>query len=122
MLKQFRETGGVLFGTTSFWEGVDVPGDALSLVVIFKLPFAPPTSPVPKERMNRIDRAGGNSFMDFSLPQAVIRLRQGFGRLIRTSQDSGRVVILDPRLLTKRYGHVFIDSLPKCEVIVDGDA
>ncbi len=120
MLERFRKTAGVLFGTTSFWEGVDVPGKALSLVVIVKLPFAPPVSPVPKERMRRIDAKGGNSFMDYSLPQAVIRLRQGFGRLIRTREDYGTVAILDPRILTKRYGQVFRDSLPKCDVIIDG--
>ncbi len=121
MLKRFRENGGVLFGTSSFWEGVDVPGQALSLVIIVKLPFAPPTSPVPKERMRRIDQAGGNSFNEYSLPQAVIRLRQGFGRLIRTKKDSGTVAMLDPRLLTKYYGKVFLNSLPECEVIIDGD-
>jgi ATP-dependent DNA helicase DinG len=118
MLAKFREDGNsVLFGTDSFWQGVDVPGEALSHVIITKLPFEVPDRPLVEARTQEIDARGGNSFMEYSLPRAVIRLRQGFGRLIRTKEDRGAVTILDPRVTTKRYGRLFLDSLPPCEVV-----
>ena len=107
----------VLFGTDSFWQGVDVPGEALSHVVITKLPFDVPDRPLVQARTREIDANGGNSFMEYSLPRAVLKLKQGFGRLIRNREDRGAVTILDPRVVTKRYGRIFLESLPKCEVI-----
>ena len=113
LLRQFRELGNaVLLGTSSFWEGVDVKGDALSLVVIDKLPFAAPDDPVLSARLEEIRRRGGNPFFEYQLPQAVLALKQGVGRLIRDADDSGVIVLCDPRLMTRRYGRVFIDSLP----------
>jgi ATP-dependent DNA helicase DinG len=114
LLDAFKiDMASVLFATDSFWEGVDAPGETLELVVITKLPFRVPTDPVQKARAESLERKGGNSFMDLSLPEAVIRFKQGFGRLIRHSQDRGAVVVLDVRLLSKKYGRVFISSLPK---------
>jgi ATP-dependent DNA helicase DinG len=107
----------VLLGTDSFWQGVDVPGEALQNVIITKLPFMVPDQPLLQARMDAIRKAGGNPFRDYQLPQAVIKLRQGFGRLIRTQQDRGIVVILDPRIYSKPYGRMFIESLPECEVV-----
>ncbi|MEO5628541.1 MAG: ATP-dependent DNA helicase [Thermomonas sp.] len=113
LLQKFRESGnGVLLGTASFREGVDVAGDALSVVVIDKLPFAAPDDPVFEARLDAIRRSGGNPFRDEQLPQAVIALKQGAGRLIRTETDRGVLVLCDPRLLSKAYGKLFIDSLP----------
>jgi ATP-dependent DNA helicase DinG len=113
LLQRFRESGnGVLLGTASFREGVDVAGDALSVVVIDKLPFAAPDDPVFEARLDAIRRAGGNPFRDEQLPQAVIALKQGAGRLIRTETDRGVLVLCDPRLVGKSYGRVFLDSLP----------
>jgi len=113
LLQRFRASGnGVLLGTASFREGVDVAGDALSVVVIDKLPFAAPDDPVFEARLDAIRRAGGNPFRDEQLPQAVIALKQGAGRLIRTETDRGVLVLCDPRLTTKSYGRVFLDSLP----------
>lgn len=107
------DISSVLFATDSFWEGVDAPGKTLELVIITKLPFRVPTDPLQKARAEAIERSGGHSFMDLSLPEAVIRLKQGFGRLIRHSEDRGAVVILDSRLLKKRYGQIFVESLPR---------
>ena len=113
LLQRFRESGnGVLLGTASFREGVDVAGDALSVVVIDKLPFAAPDDPVFEARLDAIRRSGGNPFRDEQLPQAVIALKQGAGRLIRTETDRGVLVLCDPRLTQKSYGRVFLDSLP----------
>ncbi|MDH5833097.1 ATP-dependent DNA helicase [Luteimonas kalidii] len=113
LLQRFRESGnGVLLGAASFREGVDVAGEALSVVVLDKLPFAAPDDPVFEARLEAIRRAGGNPFRDEQLPQAVIALKQGVGRLIRTETDRGVLVLCDPRLTQKSYGHVFLDSLP----------
>ena len=120
MLSAFRQdTNSVLFGTSSFWEGVDVRGESLSNVIITRLPFEVPTHPVVEARMKQIEDRGGNPFMEFSLPEAVLRFKQGFGRLIRTQTDKGVVVILDGRVKTKFYGKQFLNSLPQCK-IVDG--
>jgi ATP-dependent DNA helicase DinG len=113
LLDRFRASGnGVLLGAASFWEGVDVPGDALSVVAIDRLPFAAPDDPVLEARLDAVRRTGGNPFRDEQLPSAVIALKQGAGRLIRSFEDRGLLVLCDPRLLGKSYGRVFFDSLP----------
>jgi len=117
LLRQFRELGNaVLLGTSSFWEGVDVKGDALSLVVIDKLPFAAPDDPVLSARLEGIRRRGGKPFFEYQLPQAVLALKQGVGRLIRDRNDFGVVMLCDPRLVTRAYGRIFLDSLPPMPV------
>lgn len=121
LLEQFRAAGAaVLFGVDSFWQGVDVQGEALSNVIITKLPFAPPDRPVIEARSEAIAERGEHPFMEYLLPQAVIKLKQGFGRLIRTASDRGLVAILDPRVLTKPYGRRFIEALPECRTFIDG--
>ncbi|OGU17621.1 MAG: helicase [Geobacteraceae bacterium GWC2_53_11] len=121
LLTQFRKEGNaVLFGTDSFWEGVDVKGEALRLVIIARLPFQVPTEPVQQARAEKIKADGGDPFRDFSVPQAVIKFRQGFGRLIRSRDDRGAVLILDRRVLNKSYGRTFLRSLPDTEVIKGG--
>ncbi|MGI5924230.1 MAG: ATP-dependent DNA helicase [Lentisphaeria bacterium] len=117
MLESFKETeGAVILGTASFWTGVDVPGDALSNVIITRLPFAVPDHPLCAARSEKAAREGRNSFFDYSLPDAVLKFRQGFGRLIRSKDDTGIVVVLDSRIVTKRYGRVFLNSIPACPV------
>lgn len=118
LLEQFKQDKtSVLFGTDSFWQGVDVEGDALENVIITKLPFKVPSDPIVEARVEAIERRGGNAFMDYSVPQAVIKLKQGFGRLIRKKTDIGSVFILDKRIIEKFYGKTFLQSLPQSKVI-----
>lgn len=118
LLDTFRDdVNSVLFATTSFWEGVDVPGDALSCVILDKLPFAVPSDPVTRAKVRAIEQRGGNAFMHYSVPEAVLKLRQGFGRLIRTQSDRGVVAIMDRRIVEARYGRIFRNSLPPAPLV-----
>ena len=120
LLDRFADTpDSVLLGTQSFWEGVDIRGDALSLVLIDKLPFAPPDEPLLVARADAVRRDGGDPFATLQLPAAVIGLKQGVGRLIRDAGDSGVVVICDPRLTSRGYGRIFLDSLPPMPITAD---
>ncbi len=117
LLERFKaQVGSVLFGTDSFWQGVDVHGEALECVIMPRLPFRVPTEPLIEARVEAIDKAGGNSFMEFSVPQAVIKFKQGFGRLIRRKSDFGVIAIFDNRIATKFYGKLFMESLPECRI------
>jgi ATP-dependent DNA helicase DinG len=117
LLKKFRATpNAVLFATSSFWQGVDVRGEQLSCVIIDKLPFAVPSDPIVAARQRSIEETGGSSFYEYSVPQAIISLKQGLGRLIRSTTDRGVLAVLDPRLRTKMYGQQFLKSLPHCRV------
>ena len=117
LLRQFVERPSVLFASQSFWEGVDVQGDALSLVVIDKLPFASPGEPLTAARIERLREAGEEPFSSYQVPQAALALKQGFGRLIRSATDRGVVAVLDPRMTTRGYGRTFLASLPRCRVL-----
>ena len=117
LLEQFKTTArSVLFGTDSFWGGVDVPGEALSNVIITRLPFAVPDHPLIEAKLELVEERGGDAFTEYSLPEAILKLRQGVGRLIRTKSDRGIIVILDNRIVTKPYGRAFMQALPKCPV------
>ncbi len=122
LLNKFKATNySVLFGTDSFWEGVDVAGEALRCVIIVKLPFKVPSDPLIQARSEAISLKGGDPFMDYSLPQAIVKFKQGFGRLIRNRRDRGCIVCLDTRILTKRYGKLFLSSLPNCQQVFAPD-
>jgi ATP-dependent DNA helicase DinG len=114
LIADFKERPSVLFAAQSFWEGVDIPGEALSMVIIDKLPFASPGDPVVAARIELLRDRGHEPFAEYQVPQAALALRQGFGRLIRTRKDRGIVAVLDRRLSTKAYGRAFLESLPRC--------
>ncbi len=123
LLKRFQEAKtALLLGTDSFWEGIDVPGKALEIVVLVKLPFSVPTDPVVQARIEQLDKTGRNGFLEFQVPEAVIKFRQGIGRLIRTTRDYGVIAILDQRIISTTYGSLFLDSLPvRPEIYPDGE-
>jgi ATP-dependent DNA helicase DinG len=119
ILQRFRESErAVLIGTASFWEGVDVPGRALRALVITKLPFKVPSEPVTAAHCESIERKGGDAFRQYMLPHASLRLKQGFGRLIRTATDRGVIVLVDPRVISKSYGRTMLDALPPARRLV----
>jgi ATP-dependent DNA helicase DinG len=117
LLDEFKKhNNAVLLGTSSFWEGIDVQGESLSLLILFKLPFQVPTEPIVEAYIEKLEKSGKDSFMHYILPNALLRLRQGFGRLIRSKTDSGIVIIIDPRVMTKKYGHYFQEVLPATSI------
>jgi ATP-dependent DNA helicase DinG len=120
MLTSFKkESGSVLFGVDTFWQGIDVQGKALSNVIITKLPFAVPDHPVIEARIEDIQKRGGDAFLEYNLPEAVLKFKQGFGRLIRSKKDTGIIAVLDSRIINKFYGKTFLNSIPECEIIID---
>jgi ATP-dependent DNA helicase DinG len=120
LLNQFRsDVDSVLFGTDSFWHGVDVPADALSSVIITRLPFEVPTHPQVEARLERVVQQGGDRFWDHQVPEAILKFKQGVGRLIRSRSDRGIIVILDPRVRTKAYGQTFLRTIPRCRTVVE---
>ena len=119
MIQRFKKTSGVIFGTNSFWQGVDIPGDALKSVIITKLPFDVPSEPLTEARIEDLRRRSIDPFSHYQIPRAIIQMRQGFGRLIRKQSDTGVVSILDSRIARRGYGKQFLDSLPACEVVED---
>ncbi|MFH1719253.1 MAG: helicase C-terminal domain-containing protein [Planctomycetota bacterium] len=120
MLSSFKkEKGSILFGVDSFWQGIDVQGEALSNVIITKLPFAVPDHPVIEARAEEIQKKGGDAFLEYNLPEAVLRFKQGFGRLVRSKSDTGIIAILDSRIINKFYGKAFLSSIPECDIIIE---
>jgi ATP-dependent DNA helicase DinG len=114
-LRRFRKSGkAALFASNTFWQGVDVPGEALSCVMLTRLPFAVPDDPLCEARQEKVQERDGNAFFEFQVPNAVMMFRQGFGRLIRKQDDRGVVAVLDSRIITKRYGQIFLGSIPRC--------
>jgi ATP-dependent DNA helicase DinG len=117
LLEAFRDTpNSVLFGTSSFWQGVDVQGEDLSCVIIDKIPFSVPSDPVVAARIRHVNDSGANAFYQYQIPEAIILLKQGFGRLIRSQTDHGILALLDKRILTRRYGRMFLESLPPAPI------
>ncbi len=119
LLRRFRAAeNAILLGTDSFWEGVDVPGRALRALILNKLPFKVPSEPLTSARLERLSEEGLDGFMHYLLPHAALKLKQGFGRLIRSRRDVGVVVLLDSRVVTKRYGHLLLSGLPRAEQVI----